>query len=185
MFGYVNLLIIVLLLMRLHDLVVYSWKLCVLLKIGDVWSCCCCWFFDEFMIIRRCCCYETLLLWIHATGIHNYEDCGENWIVLRVLWKMGEFVINVGMMLLIQVSYEFECLFMPITVWINFGNQFGHWGSKIKILGQTWGFSREHSWWALSQLAMANWRRTGGEFFLLELAMTSSITPRFPNIKIS
>jgi len=37
-----------LLMMKLHAQVVYSWKLCVLFKIGDVWSCCC-WFFDEFM----------------------------------------------------------------------------------------------------------------------------------------
>ena len=43
---------------------------------------------------------------------------------------MGEFVIYVGMTFLIQVSYVFECLFMPITVWINFGNHFGHRGIK-------------------------------------------------------
>jgi len=43
---------------------------------------------------------------------------------------MDELVICVGMMFLIQVSYGFECLFMSINVWINFGNQFGHWGIK-------------------------------------------------------
>jgi len=40
--------------------------------------------------------------------------------------KIGEIVFCVKMMFLIQVSYEFECLFMPVTLWINFGNQFGH-----------------------------------------------------------
>jgi len=44
---------------------------------------------------------------------------------------MGEFVIFVRMMFLIQVPYGFECLFMSINIWINFENQFGHWGVKI------------------------------------------------------
>jgi len=53
---------------------------------------------------------------------------------------MGEFVIYVGMMFLIHVSYVFECLFMPITVWINFGNHFGHWGIKNWDFGAKMGF---------------------------------------------
>ena len=52
-------------------------------------------------------------------------------LFLRVLWKMGEFMIYVGIMFLIQVSYGFECLFMSINVWINFGNQFGHWAPPV------------------------------------------------------
>jgi len=165
LFGYVNLLIIVFLLVKLHAQVVYSRIHVFLCKIGVKWYCCYC-FVDDFMTNWCCCCYEMLLLWIHAMGIHNYEDWGEIWFVLESFTKNGwicDFCCND---VLIQVSYVFECLFMSITVWINFGNQFGPWGIKNWDLGQKWGFSRDHNYWPLSQLATESWRRAGGEFWL-------------------
>jgi len=77
-----------------------------------------------------------LLLMIHAMGVFMFMKIVMKFeLFLRVLRKMGEFVSCVGMMFLIQVSYGFECLFMSINVWINFGNQFGHWGVKIGVFG--------------------------------------------------
>ena len=92
-------------------------------------------------------------------------------LFLRVLWKMDEFVICVGMMVLIQFSYGFECLFMPINVWTNFGNQFGHWGIKIGILGQKWGFPES----IVVEFCHNSPRRFGVECCMWELAMASRL----------
>jgi len=125
--------------MKLHAQVVYLWKPCVLLKIGDVWSCCCCcWFFHEFMIIW-CCCYEMLFLWIHAMGIHNYEDCEENWIVLE------SFMKNEFLRIWVNCSWEFwfkfyidlspflclETVGQTLRINLGVGNQIsGFWGKN-------------------------------------------------------
>jgi len=37
------------------------------------------------------------------------------------------------------------------------GTNLGIGESKIEILEQKWGYSREHSCWALSQLTTASW----------------------------
>jgi len=87
------------------------------------------------IVVIRCCCCE-FMLWVFMVMkiVMKIE------LFLRVLRKMGEFVTCVEMMFLIQVSYGFECLFMSINVWINFGNQFGHWGIKNWDFGAKMGF---------------------------------------------
>ena len=51
---------------------------------------------DEFMV-KWCCCYEMLLLLTYAMGIHNYGVVVRFELFLKVLWKMGELMICVGM----------------------------------------------------------------------------------------
>ena len=109
MFGYVNLMIIKLLMMNLHAWNVYMWILCILHKIGEIWYCCC-WIVDEFKVNWCCCCYEVLVLMIDTMGIHNYEVVVWIELFLKVLWKMGKLMICDGMMFRFQVLYSFDCL---------------------------------------------------------------------------
>jgi len=80
------------------------WSMLLLLLLKNSWS-------IGVVVVMRC-----VSLWIHAMGIHDYGICGETWVVLKILWKMGELVICDGMMFLSQVLYGFECLFMFINV---------------------------------------------------------------------
>jgi len=89
MFGYVNLMIIKLLMMNLHAWNVYMWILCILHKIGEIWYCCC-WIVDEFKVNWCCCCYEVLVLMIDTMGIHNYEVV----VWIECFWKFYEKWVN-------------------------------------------------------------------------------------------
>jgi len=147
--------IIELLIMKLLAQDVYTWIIvfCAKLVWNDIvvvvvllmisWS-------IDVVVVIRCCWWFMLWVFMIVGFVVKFE------LYLRVLWKMSEFVICVGMIFLIQVSYGFECPFMSINVWINFGNQFGHGESKLGFLEWKWSFSREQSCWALSQFAMAS-----------------------------
>ena len=88
MFGYVNLIIMKLLMMKSLAQDAYIWIIVFWCKVGVKWYCSCC-FVDDFMIYWCCCCYEMLLLWIHAMDIHDYEACDEIWVVVESFMKNG------------------------------------------------------------------------------------------------
>ena len=98
MFGYVNLMIIKLLMMKLHAQVIYMCILCVLLKIDEVW-CSCWWIVDEFISNWCCCCcYEMLLLMIGTLGNHNNRVVVWLCVVFESFTKIGQMVICDEMM---------------------------------------------------------------------------------------
>ena len=95
MFGYGNLMIIKLLIMKLHaQLYIYF---VFLLKIGGVWYCCW-WVIDEFIFNWCCCFYEMLLLMIETLGYQNHRVVVWICVVFESFTKMGQMVICDGMM---------------------------------------------------------------------------------------
>ena len=125
------------------------------------------------VIVMSCCCCE-IMLWVFMVMkiVMKFE------LYSRVLWKMGEIVICIEMMFLIQVSYGFECLFMSINVWINFGNQFGHWGIKNWDFGAKMGFFPRAELLTSVTNCHASGRRARRECCLWELAMASRTARR-------
>jgi len=108
MFGYVNLMIIKLLVLNLYAWNVYICIICVLVKNGEVWYCCC-WIVNEFMVNWCYCCYEMLLLMIHAMGIHNYGVV--MWIEL-LLWKIDILMNCIKMVF----DFKFDMVLLPFYV---------------------------------------------------------------------
>lgn len=135
MFRYVKLMLIKLLMMKLHAQVMYICILVFSLNLDEE-QYCCCWFIDDFMVNWCCCCcYEMLLLMINVMGIHNCEVLVRIKLLWKISWKMNELMICDRMMFWFQAFYGFDCLFMFINVWINFGDKFGVKGIKIEVLG--------------------------------------------------
>ena len=110
MFGYVNLMIIKLLMMKLHAQVISMCILCVLLKIGGVWYCSW-WIVDEFTF-NWCCCYHEMLLMIETLGNHNHRVIV---LICVVFWKFYKNRSNGDLWwndVLIQVLYGFWVFFL-------------------------------------------------------------------------
>ena len=113
MFGYVNLMIIKLLMMNLHAqlyIYIYICILCVfnqkLVKYDIV--------VDEFMFNWCCCCYEMFLLMIETLGNHNHRDVVWICVVLESFTKMGQMVNCDGMMFWFKFYMDlsvFLCLY--------------------------------------------------------------------------
>jgi len=113
----------------IHENIVFCSKL-VMYEVVVVDSLMNSWLLGVVVVMRCWCCEFMLWVFMIMKIVMKFK------LFLRVLWKKGEFVICVEMMFLIQVSYGFECLFMSINVWINFGTNLGMENQKLGFWGK-------------------------------------------------
>jgi len=91
-------------------------------------------------MINWCCCWcKMLLLMIHAMGVHDYEICGEIWIVLESFMKNG-WIGDCDRMMFFDSSF--------IWFWVSF--------YAYKRLDKLWGWI-----WVLGNQNWSFWSENG------------------------